>query len=216
MNSLQLLQKNSGVEPDGIFGKNTFIAASKYLKIPTLQRSAHFFAQVNHETGGFDTYIENLMYTSAESLARVFKSDFDLNKDKVISPEELEFAEEYVRKPEAIANFVYANQNGNGNEKSGDGWKFRGRGALQLTGRYNYLLFSQFIKDPEIMNNPDLVATKYAFESAMFYFTRFGLWKECDKGFSIPTITRISKMINGGNKGLQERIQLTIKYSSYY
>ncbi len=215
MNPLQQLQQNSGVKPDGDFGKITFLAATKYLKITTLQRGAHFFAQVGHETGNFDIYLENLNYRSAESLATVFKTDFDLNKDHVISPQELEFAKKYVGKPEAIANFVYANQNGNGDEKSGDGWKFKGRGALQLTGRANYLLFSQFIKDPEVMTNPDLVATKYAFESAMFYFTRFGLWKECDKGFGIPTITKISKLVNGSNKGLQERIQLTLKYSEY-
>jgi putative chitinase len=215
MNQLQLLQQNSGIKPDGIFGKDTFNASYKYLKITTPQRAVHFFAQISHETAHFDTFIENLMYRSAESLSSVFKHDFDLNKDKIISPQELEFAKKYVGKPEAIANFVYANQNGNGDEKSGDGWKYKGRGALQLTGRANYLLFSQFIKDPEVINNPDLVATKYAFESAMFFFSRFGLWKECDKGLDIPTITKISQMVNGGSKGLQERIQLTLKYAEF-
>lgn len=215
MNPLQILQQNSGVTPDGQFGKKTFQAATKYLKITTPQRAVHFFAQTSHETGGFDLFIENLYYTSAESLARVFKSDFDLNKDKIISPEEIAFAKKYVGKKEATANFVYANQNGNGNEASGDGWKFRGRGALQLTGRANYLLFSQFLNKPEIMENPDLVYTMYAFESAIFFFLRNGIWKECDKGFSIDTITKITKIINGGTNHLQERIQLTLKYKEY-
>lgn len=215
MNPLQLLQQNSGVDPDGKFGKKTLLAAQKYLKITTPQRAAHFFAQTYHESGGFTRFSENLNYTTKELLTKVFKYDFDLNKDKIISPSELAFAQKYVGNKEKTANFVYANQNGNGNESSGDGWKYRGRGAIQLTGKANYQYFSTYIKDPEVMTNPDIVATKYAFESAMFYFNRFGVWEWCDKGFSDATITKISKIINGGIVGLDKRIEETHKFASF-
>lgn len=215
MTPLQELQQKCGLTPDGAFGPKTFEAGYKKLGISTPIRAAHFFAQVNHETAGFKKFSENLNYTSAESLVRIFRHDYDKNRDRAISREELDFAKTFVGSPQRIANFVYANQNGNGPESSGDGWRFRGRGALQLTGRANYVLFANFMRDPEIIKNPDLVATKYAFESALFFFTRFGIWKECDKGFGTPVITKVSKMINGGVNGLQERLELTHKYAEY-
>jgi putative chitinase len=101
---------------------------------------------------------------------------------------------------------------GNGNEASKEGWTFRGRGALQTTGKSNYQSFSDYLKKPEIMTNPDLVATDYAFESAMFFFDKNKLWSICDKGVSDATILSLTKRINGGTNGLEDRASLTKRY----
>jgi len=104
---------------------------------------------------------------------------------------------------------------GNGDEASGDGYKFRGRGALQLTGKDNYKVFSEYLKNPEIMTNPDLVATEFAFESAIFFFDRNKLWDICDKGVNKDTILALTKRINGGTHGLADREEKTLKYYGY-
>ena len=104
---------------------------------------------------------------------------------------------------------------GNGNEASGDGWKYRGRGALQLTGKANYEAFAKYLGKPEILTNPDLVATTYAFESAMYFFEKNKLWAICDKGVDAATITALTKRINGGTNGLDHRTALTSKYYNY-
>lgn len=212
--SLQNLQVKLGISADGVFGKGTLSAAMKYFKL-SAERASHFFGQTSHESGGFKAFSENLNYTHAETLTAIFKYDFDKNKDKKISPDELKFAQNYVGNKIAIANFVYANQNGNGNEASGDGWKYRGRGVLQTTGKDNYIQFSEFVKDPEIITNPDLVATKYAFESAIFFFDKNKLWNICDKGVNDVVITELTKRINGGTNGLSERIEKTNLYYSW-
>jgi putative chitinase len=166
-------------------------------------RAAHFFAQTAHETGGFKAFSENLNY-SAQGLQGIFGKYF---------PGTLE--ESYARNPEKIANRVYADRMGNGNEASGDGWKYRGRGALQLTGKANYEAFAKYLGKPEIVTNPDLVATTYAFESAMFFFDKNKLWDICDKGVSKDTILALTKRINGGTHGLADREEKTIKYYGY-
>ena len=104
---------------------------------------------------------------------------------------------------------------GNGDEASGDGWKYRGRGALQLTGKANYEAFAKYLGKPEIVTNPDLVATTYAFESAMFFFDKNKLWDICDKGVSKETILALTKRINGGTHGLADREEKTFKYYGY-
>jgi len=101
---------------------------------------------------------------------------------------------------------------GNGDEASGDGWKYRGRGALQLTGKSNYTAFSSYLKKPEILTNPDLVATEYSFESAMFFFDNNKLWNICDLGVNESSITSLTKRINGGTLGLDHRKALTTKF----
>ena len=155
--SLKNLQTKIGVTADGAFGPGTLKAAMAYYKM-TPERAAHFFAQTAHETGGFKAFSENLNY-SADGLQKIFGKYF---------PGLLE--ESYAKKPEKIANRVYADRMGNGAEASGDGWKYRGRGALQLTGKANYKAFSDYLKNPLIMEQPDLVAGELAFESAMFFF----------------------------------------------
>lgn len=200
--SLKNLQERVGVTADGAFGPGTLKAAMAFFKM-TPERAAHFFAQTSHETGGFKLFVENLNY-SAQGLQGTFGKYF---------PGTLE--ESYARKPEAIASRVYANRMGNGNEASKDGWKFRGRGALQLTGKSNYEAFAKYLGKPEIMTNPDLVATTYAFESAMFFFDKNNLWSICDKGVTNDTILALTKRINGGTNGLADRQEKTIKYYGY-
>ena len=211
--SLKELQIKIGAKPDGEFGKETLTKAAKHFNLSPV-RAAHFFGQVAHETGGFTLFEENLNY-SKERLLTIFKSDFDTNKDRKLSPTEIKVAEMLARKPEQIANFVYANQNGNGGVSSGDGWKFRGRGAIQLTGRSNYEAFSKYLNKPEIMTNPDLVATEYSFESAIFFFDKNKLWSICDKGVNKSSILALTKKINGGINGLNDREIKTYKYYQY-
>ncbi len=197
--SLKNLQSKIGVTADGAFGPGTLKAAMAYYKM-TPERAAHFFAQTAHETGGFKAFSENLNY-SADGLQKIFGKYF---------PGLLE--EQYARNPEKIANRVYADRMGNGAEASGDGWKYRGRGALQLTGKANYKAFSDYLKNPLIMEQPDLVAGELAFESAMFFFDKNKLWEICDKGVTKETILALTKRINGGTHGLADREEKTIKY----
>lgn len=197
--SLKKLQEKIGATPDGSFGPNTLKKAMEYFKM-TPERAAHFFGQTSHETGGFQTFSENLNYSS-KGLQQTFGKYF---------PDNLE--DSYARQPIKIASRVYANRMGNGNEESKDGWTFRGRGALQTTGKDNYKAFSDYMKKPEILTNPDLVASDYSFESAIFYFERNKLWSICDKGVNDDTITVLTKKINGGYNGLDDRESLTRRY----
>jgi putative chitinase len=164
----------------------------------TPERAAHFFGQTSHETGGFAKFSENLNY-SAQGLQGTFGKYF---------PGLLE--ESYARQPEKIANRVYASRMGNGDEASGDGWKFRGRGALQLTGKDNYKAFTTFIKE-DCVANPDLVKNKYFLESALFFFNKNGLLPLATT-VTTDSITKISKRVNGGTHGLEDRIVQTNKF----
>lgn len=198
--SLVNLQKKIGANPDGDFGPNTLNKAAEFYKL-TPERAAHFFAQLSHETAEFKLFSENLNY-SADGLKKIFPKYFPTSI----------LANAYARKPQKIANRAYASRMGNGDEASGDGYKFRGRGAIQLTGKANYQNFANHIKNQEIMTNPDLVASDYAFESAMFFFDRNKLWDICDKGVTDATILSLTKRINGGHNGLKHRSELTKKY----
>lgn len=200
--SLKNLQTKIGVTADGAFGPGTLKAAMAFYKM-TPERAAHFFAQTAHETGGFKAFSENLNY-SADGLQKIFGKYF---------PGLLE--ESYARNPEKIANRVYADRMGNGSEASGDGWKYRGRGALQLTGKANYKAFSDYLKNPLVMEQPDLVAGELAFESAMFFFDKNKLWDICDKGVTKETILALTKRINGGTHGLADREEKTFKYYGF-
>jgi len=200
--SLKSLQEKIGVTADGAFGPGTIKAAMAFYKL-TPVRAAHFFAQTAHETGGFKAFSENLNY-SAQGLQGIFGKYF---------PGTLE--ESYARQPEKIANRVYASRMGNGDEASGDGWKYRGRGALQLTGKANYQAFAEYLKKPEVLTTPDLVATTYAFESAMFFFDKNKLWSICDQGVNDAAILALTKRINGGTHGLDDRNAKTKKYYEY-
>jgi putative chitinase len=160
-------------------------------------RLTHFLAQVAHESGNFRFVRENLNY-STEGLLKVFPKYFDRNTAPL-----------YARKPEQIANIVYESRMGNGNRNTGDGWRFRGRGFLQVTGRTNYKAFSDYIGDANIMINPDLIATKYPLTSAGWFFEKNKLWAICDQGVDLATIRRVSQRVNGGFHGISDRVSKT-------
>ena len=202
--SLKQLQKDSGVDPDGQFGPKTFKATSAYLGIDNFFCAVHFFAQVAHETGNFKYFEENLNYSSS-ALRSVFGKYFITD----------EMADEYARNPEKIANLVYSNRMGNGDEETGDGYKYRGRGALQLTGKSNYESFANSIHRLDIIQKPELVETQYSFQSAKYFFDKNHLWNICKFGLSEDTIKKLTRRINGGYNGLEHRIELTNKYSKY-
>lgn len=168
------------------------IIAEKF-GINTPLRLAHFLAQCSHESGGFKVFVENLNY-SADSLLKVFPKYF---KDKAT-------ADAYARKPEKIANRVYANRMGNSDEASGDGFKYRGRGAVQLTGKDNYKAFSDFIGE-DCVSNPDLVSSKYILSSAAFFFHKNNLNAISDKGATPDVVASVTKRVNGGTIGLAHR-----------
>ena len=157
-------------------------------------RLAHFLAQAAHESGNFKFLKENLNY-SADSLLKVFPKYF---KDKAT-------ADKYARKPQLIANRVYASRMGNGDEASGDGFKFRGRGYIQLTGKDNYKAFSNFIGE-DCVANPDLVSDKYPLVSASWFFDKNNLWTICDKGATDEVVTAVTKRVNGGVNGISDRL----------
>jgi putative chitinase len=123
-----------------------------------------------------------------------------------------DLAKKLERSPVALGNNVYANRNGNGDEASGDGFKFRGRGYIQLTGKSNYAEFSRFIGEDCVVN-PDLVATKYPLASAAFFFNSSRtLWPTCDHGSDDATVRAVSIIVNGGIVGLEDRIDYFHKF----
>lgn len=147
-------------------------------------RLAHFLAQCALESNGFTATVENLNYRAAR-LMQIFPKYFR-NVDPAA----------YANNPAKIANRVYADRMGNGNEASGDGFKFRGRGYIQLTGRTNYTSFTGFIGE-DCIANPDLVATKYPLASAAFFFNSNNIWAICDQGADDATVKRVSTAVNG-------------------
>lgn len=201
------LNKLKGYIPDNVINELSGII-EKY-KLNKIQ-VAHFLSQCSHESGNFKVVRENLNY-STNRMLEIFKYDFDINKDGVLSISEKKKADLLKGSPEKIANFVYSNQNGNGDESSGDGWKYRGRGYIQLTGRSNYEAFDKVVED-DIISNPDLVATKYPLESAAFFFEKNKLWNICVSD-TTDTIKKLTKRINGGYNGLNDRIK---KFNEIY
>ena len=166
----------------------------KKFNITNHLRLSHFLSQCAHESGNFKFLTENLNY-SADGLLKIFPKYF---RDKAT-------ADAYARKPEKIGSRVYANRMGNGDEASGEGFKFRGRGYIQLTGKDNYKQFGAFVGD-DLVANPDLVATKYPLTSAAFFFDKNKLWDICDKGDTTEVVTLVTKRVNGGTHGLEDRL----------
>ena len=233
--SLKAWQQKNGLDADGIAGEKTLekmglvtsnqeVKSSTNLNIAALKghipdavliqipdtaakfnitnnlRLAHFLAQCGHESGGFRSVVENLNY-SADGLKRIFPKYF---------PGSLN--ESYARKPEKIGARVYGGRMGNGDETTGEGYKFRGRGYIQLTGKSNYTKFGKFIGE-DLVSNPDLVSTKYALASAAFFFDSNGLWTICDRGATDEVVTAVTKRVNGGTIGLADRIK---HFKEYY
>lgn len=233
-------QKSNGITPDGIVGKITWDKMKLGLTITEVKtndkpkikenfknilskeipkivldelddviekygatsslRLAHFLSQCSHESGNFKAVQENLNYTS-KGLIRTFGKYFPGN-----------LSESYAKQPEKIASRVYSSRLGNGDESTKEGWKYRGRGYIQLTGKSNYKKFSDFIGE-DCVKNPDLVSEKYPLISAAFFFNVNNLWSICDNGDSTEVITQLTKRINGGTNGLNDRIK---KFNEYY
>ena len=193
------LDKLKGHIPDSVLAQIPDTAAKFGITNPL--RLAHFLAQCGHESGGWKATSENLNYSS-KGLMGIFKKYFPT----------LALAEQYARKPIAIASRVYGGRMGNGAEATQDGFKFRGRGYIQLTGKDNYSAFDKFVPE-EILANPDLVATKYPLMSAAWFFNKNGLWSICDKGADQGTVTAVTKRVNGGTIGLPDRIK---HFNEYY
>ena len=192
------LEKLKGHIPDAVIAQIPETAAK--FNITNNLRLAHFLSQCGHESGGFKAVSENLNY-SADGLKKIFGKYFPGNLN-----------ESYARQPEKIAARVYASRMGNGDEASKEGFKFRGRGYIQLTGKANYTNFTKFIGE-DCIANPDLVATKYPLASAAFFFDSNKLWAICDKGADDATVTAVTKRVNGGTIGLADRIK---HFKEYY
>lgn len=177
-------------------------------EINTPLRIAHFLAQVGHESSNFAYYRENLNYSS-ERLEIVFRKRFDINHDGVLSAEEKKKIKAIARNQKATANFVYANMIGNGDEASGDGFKFIGRGVIQITGRDNYKSASDFIfGDERLLEKPELLELpKHGIEAACWFWTTRNLNVYADKD-DLSTITR---KINGGINGIEDRRQRLLR-----
>ena len=193
------IEKLKGHVPDSVLAQ--IPDAAKKFNITTPLRLAHFLAQCGHESGGFKFLNENLNY-SAKGLRGTFPKYFPTD----------EIAAKYERKPELIASKVYGGRMGNGAEETKEGFKFRGRGYIQLTGKDNYTKFAKFIGEDTVAN-PDLVATKYPLASAAFFFDSNGLWAICDKGADQATVTAVTKRVNGGTIGLVDRLN---HFNEYY
>lgn len=192
------IEKLKGHIPDVVLSQ--IPETAKKFNITNNLRLAHFLAQCGHESGGFKAVSENLNY-SADGLKKIFGKYFPGN-----------LAESYARQPEKIAARVYGGRMGNGDESTKEGFKFRGRGYIQLTGKSNYTNFTKFIGE-DCVSNPDLVATKYPLASAAFFFDSNKLWGICDKGADDATVTAVTKRVNGGTIGLADRIK---HFKEYY
>jgi len=192
------LSKLKGHIPDAVITQIPTVMEK--FQINTQLRLSHFLAQCGHESGGFRAVQENLNY-SADGLKRIFPKYFPGN-----------LAESYARNPEKIASKVYGGRMGNGDESTKEGFQFRGRGYIQLTGKANYTAFAKSIGEDTVAN-PDLVATKYPLASAAWFFSKNGLNSIADRGADSATVTAVTKRVNGGTIGLADRIK---HFNEYY
>jgi putative chitinase len=196
-------EKLLGVIPNQVINELDIIF-DKY-EINTILRISHFLAQCAHESGNFSVKQENLNY-SAKRLQEVFGKYFTTHAKALL----------YERKPVKIASLVYGNRMGNGDEQSIEGYKYRGRGYIQLTGKNNYLLFDKSLNETglevDIIGNPDLVATTYPLISAAWFFNKNNLNEIADLGGTKEIITRVTKKVNGGTHGLDSRISYFNKF----
>lgn len=205
MSKIVEFQKQNELLPDGILGNKTFSKMKEIWKINSDEKLANFLGQISVETGNFKIDKENLNY-SEEGLKDYFPKYFKKE----------EFAT-YAKQPQKIANRVYANRMGNGNENSGDGYLHRGAGSIQLTGADNYKDFSKWVGS-KVKLTTEEIANKYFWEAGLYYFEKNKLWDLASKVDDL-NITKLSKAINLGNRNskgtpnhLKERIENTKKY----
>lgn len=190
------LENLKGHIPDSVIAQIPE-TASKF-GIDTPLKLAHFLAQCGHESGGFRLTQENLNYSS-QGLKNIFPKYFPGN-----------LSESYARNPQKIASKVYGGRMGNGPESTGEGFKFRGRGYIQLTGKDNYTAFGKAINE-DLISNPDLVSTKYPLLSAAWFFSKNCLKRCVDASDS--TVTSVTRCVNGGTIGLPDRLK---HFKEYY
>ena len=193
------INKLKGHIPDSVIAMLPDTMTKFELNTPL--RLAHFLAQAGHESGGFKAVNENLNY-GAKGLLGIFKKYFPTPAKAAL----------YERKPEKIANLVYGGRMGNGAEVTGEGYKFRGRGYIQLTGKDNYKAFDAVVPE-NLLESPDLVATKYPLLSAAWFFHKNGLHKIADGGATDAVVTSVTKRVNGGTIGLPDRLK---HFKEYY
>jgi putative chitinase len=204
------LENLRGVIPDHILDS---ITSDFLLKagIDGPKRLSHFLGQTEEESGKFTRESENLnyrlsaLYSEDPAHPALWQKHFTSLAD----------AQGYANNPEMIANRIYANRMGNGDEASGDGWKYRGRGDIELTGKDEYQNFQDWInigsnEEVDFINNPDLVMTSpYDLLSAAWFFNSKHLWDICDKGIDMATVSIITRHVNGGQLGVDVRYQYT-------
>ena len=181
-----------GVRPEtaGLFTPHLYATAVKWgVSVAALPMS---LAQTAHESMLFERMVENLNYTSAQQIRRTWPKRFA----------NISAAVAFVRKPERLANFVYANRLGNGDAASGDGWKYRGRGLIQITGRGNYRAAGEALGLP-LLEEPELLEEPVHAADAAGWF-----WKQRDLNRLASNINACTRRINGGLNGLPDRIRL--------
>jgi putative chitinase len=169
-------------------------------QINTPLRLSHFLSQCHHESGGFKSVSENMKY-SEKRLMQVFPRHFPT----------IESTKGYSMHPERIGNKVYANRLGNRDESSGDGFKYRGRGYIQCTGRHKFAILDKLLHE-DILNNPDWIATKYPLFSAAWFWDSVKLNQIADKGSSLEICEQVTKKVNGGKLGLLARYKHFVYY----
>lgn len=187
--NIKLIQRVVGANQDGVLGNETLTKFQCKFNVPSKAMVAHFFGNLDHESGGFTIVEESGMY-SAQRLVQIFGKYFPT----------LAISQQFAYKPEAIFNKTYGGRMGN--NSPGDGWKYRGRGFMQTTGKYSYDRLGKNL-GVDLIKNPDLVATKYPLESALFYFTDNKLWGLVSD-ISEESIRLIRKRVNGGYNGLDD------------
>ena len=193
-NAMKRLQEKAGVGADGAFGPNTARAVAKHYGLSP-ERGAHILGQSHHESAGFKRVSEGLYYSTPERIQAVWPSRFKTVAD----------AEPYAKNPEKLADKVYGGRMGN----DGEGYKWRGRGFLQLTGKDNYSRFAADMDIGSVMDNPDLVEDEYAFDTAVWFFKTNKLFNIADEGVTDDVIRKITKRVNGGTHGLADREKQT-------
>jgi putative chitinase len=208
-------QKKYGLQPTGKIGPNTLSKLANVLNIKSKEQLAHFLGQVHHETGGFDNDRESLNYIP-QALIKNFPN-------RITQQQAWEFGRTSEQKANqvAIANIIYGGRWGQlnlGNTQPNDGWDFRGNGSIQTTGRFNHQKLANYIKDPEIMSDPDKLTKDYYFESGIYYFDDKDVWKNCNQ-VTKNNILLVSKHVNLGNashrgapKHLEDREKWTFHY----
>lgn len=161
--------------------------------IDTPLRLSHFLSQCHHESGGFKHTTENLRYSS-QRLLQVFPKYFA----------DMKAASQYAMNPEKIGSRVYANRMGNGPESSQEGFLYRGRGYIQVTGKNKYIALDKLLPE-DILKYPDLIATKYPMLASAWFWDAAGLNDIADKGSSYEICEEVTKKVNGGKNGLLNR-----------